>query len=716
MKRKTGIMKIFAFSLILTAMAANSVSTYADEEPLYFSAEISSPDENEEKGAELSSVSAAYGVTEEMCKSGYWLDKNKGALLDPKETLISEAEIEELNKEMLSSEGTYLNDIENFPESYDPEKLRDSLENTKAPDKKAIYVDKVEIKDKDQYYAAIGQAIHDTAYTGQTKDNQYAVAVKRTTILNIPVKSYIGYSATDGDNENVNSALNVNEPFIIRQKAEVDGDLFYWGYSDNCTGWVLAEDLAVCSSKEEWIDAWKVEPENKDFIVVTQNFITLEPSYYTEYLSEVKLTFATILKLVPDDEIPSSVGERGTWNNYVVYLPTRNAEGKYEKKCALISQHYEVSTGYLEMTEKEILRVAFNNLGDRYGWGGMLDSMDCSLYTRNIYKCFGLSLPRNTSWQRSVEGRAFDLSGMSDEEKLAAMKRMPAGTLFYFPGHAMMYVGTDNGMAYVISDTGSLSDSEGELNVRTMYSIILNPLTVRRKNEKTWLQNIEVAILPISKDNYDYVLKNIETGAEPEPETSSENGVRKVSAVSGQTYGSSSDTLPLDTFLGSTKGLFISFANVEGSGVDSLKATCIKGSNITVKEEIESIACDKKVAKVRKNRKSGSYSIKLKSSGTVTFNLAGGKQYSVTFTVDTPKPQKDKVREIIRSAGGKSVSLNAAQLFGTTIDSGKMTILRDKAGNARIEDNTLYLTSPEKSNFRVCYSYLNKKYKMTVKS
>ncbi len=714
MKRKKGIMGIFAFSLILTAMAANSVIIYADEEPLYFSAEISSEEDNNEESAEVASIPAATGVTEEMCKSGYWLDKNKGALLDPKETLISEAEIEELNKEMLSSEGTYLNDIENFPESYDPEKLRDSLEKISVPERD-IYADKVLLSDKKAYYEAIGQAIHDTAYSGQTKDNQYAVAVKRTTILNIPVKSYIGYSATDGDNENVNSALNVNEPFIIRQKAEVDGDLFYWGYSDNCTGWVLAEDLAVCSSKEEWTDAWKVEPENKDFIVVTQNFITLEPSYYTEYLSEVKLTFATILKLVPDDEIPSSVGERGTWNNYVVYLPTRNAEGKYEKKCALISQHYEVSTGYPEMTEKEILRVAFNNLGDRYGWGGMLDSMDCSLYTRNIYKCFGLSLPRNTSWQRSVEGRAFDLSGMSDEEKLAAMKRMPAGTLFYFPAHAMMYVGTDNGMAYVISDTGSLSDSEGELNVRTMYSIILNPLTVRRKNEKTWLQNIEVAILPISKDNYDYVLKNIETGAEPEPETPSENGERKVSAVSGQTYGSSSDTLPLDTFLGSTKGLFISFANVEGSGAETLKATCIKGSNITVKEEIESIACDKKVAKVKKDRKSGSYSIKLKSSGTVIFNLAGGKQYSVAFTVDTPKPQKDKVRELIRSSGGKTLSLNVAQLFGTAIDSGKLTLLRDKAGNARIEDNVLYLTSPEKSNFRVCYSYLNKKYKLTVK-
>ena len=32
----------------------------------------------------------------------------------------------------------------------------------------------------------------------------------------------------------------------------------------------------------------------------------------------------TVLKLVPDSEKPENISGRGTWNNYVVYLPTRD--------------------------------------------------------------------------------------------------------------------------------------------------------------------------------------------------------------------------------------------------------------------------------------------------------------------------------------------------------------------------------------------------------
>lgn len=46
------------------------------------------------------------------------------------------------------------------------------------------------------------------------------------------------------------------------------------------------------------------------------------------------------------------------WNNYVVYLPIKDAQGYYTKKAALISQHYSVSVGYLPLTERNILNTA----------------------------------------------------------------------------------------------------------------------------------------------------------------------------------------------------------------------------------------------------------------------------------------------------------------------------------------------------------------------
>ena len=166
---------------------------------------------------------------------------------------------------------------------------------------------------------------------------------------------FIGYSEDDTDDEVINAVLEVNEPFIIKQKCTVlseEGEInFYWGCSNNCSGWINVEDLAICKDRDEWLDAWKVDPEGDDFLVVTQDKIVLEKSRTAEYSSEVKLAIGTVLKLVPEEELPESIKERGTLNNYVVYLPTRDSEGNYVKKYALISQHCDVHVGFVPLTQ-----------------------------------------------------------------------------------------------------------------------------------------------------------------------------------------------------------------------------------------------------------------------------------------------------------------------------------------------------------------------------
>ena len=344
---------LFQIALLLFAFRA-----YGAEDVIYRSVEKT--EAAEEKGDfRLSGVETPSGVTEEMCEYGFWRDKNEDSGIGIDAVLISEDGIRDLNHIMLEGETGNMYDLNGLPGSYDADALRNRLKNPEIPNKTEIYANGKLLTDREAYYGAIGKAIADTGYTG-VSENRYALAVKRTAMLSIPTDDYIGYSAKDTDNEIVSSALNVNEPFVIRQKATVSGNTFYWGFADHCTGWVDSEDLAVCALKEEWLDAWKTEPGDKNHLVVTENCITLEPSYYDTDISEVKLTFATILKLVPDDKIPRSVGERGPWNNYVVYLPARDESGKYVKRIALISQHYDVSIGFLEMTQSELLRVAFN--------------------------------------------------------------------------------------------------------------------------------------------------------------------------------------------------------------------------------------------------------------------------------------------------------------------------------------------------------------------
>jgi hypothetical protein len=191
------------------------------------------------------------------------------------------------------------------------------------------------------------------------------------------------------------------------------------------------------------------------------------------------------------------ITNRSRQYNYTVMVPVRLPDGSYRKKAALISRHYDVSIGYLPLTRRNILHVAFNMLGDAYGWGGMLGAEDCSGYIRGIYRCFGLELPRNTTWQSKAPAMKYDLTDRSSEEKKEVLDRLPACATLFFSGHEMMYLGNENGQYYVISAVSTAADPFGPgLTRMRLRSVVINTLDIRRMNGKTWLESLHTALLP----------------------------------------------------------------------------------------------------------------------------------------------------------------------------------------------------------------------------
>ena len=456
----------------------------------------------------LANVQYYPGVTEEMCSASYWADK-----LESADNLILDSdEIAAYNKAGIKADGTKLFSVEDYPTTYNADnqskKLQDAIIGEKPTRK--LYIDGVEI-DKDVYFEGLRQAVEDTAYTGGDRDVEYGICTKQGDVMGLPTSDVIGYNANDPDSEWQIAELKIGDPCIIKQKCEVNGEKFYYIVYDSLYGWINSDKIAVCESREEWLDAWKVNIGDKNFLVVTCDKIVTEKSLKVPTTSEVKLTMGSVLKLVPENEIPDSIGERNSWNNYTVYLPVRDSEGKYVKQPALISQHCDVSLGFLKFTERNIAKVALSCLGNRYGWAGMLDAMDCSLYTRDVYRCFGFSIPRNTTWQQLVPNTKFDVSTLSDEEKQAFLDKMPLGALLYMKGHTMLYLGSDNGTGYAISDLGSavLPDAEpdetGQYPIVSTYSVTIVPLTARRKDGTKWIGNIHTVILPQEYDGHKYV-------------------------------------------------------------------------------------------------------------------------------------------------------------------------------------------------------------------
>ncbi len=443
-------------------------------------------------------IKYATGVTEGMCNAGFWSERATNA----DTILMTKDEITALNKEMLNTQGTHMTDLENLSTEYDGTAVKKSLAGISTPTS-TFYVNGEKLENKEAYF----QSMKDNIANAETTTNdtvKYAVAVEYADMKSWPTADVLGYSKSDPDDEMQSASLCVNEPFVV-MAVTADGK-FCWGYSDNCCGWVEADHLAICSSKDEWLDSWKVDINEDNYVVVTTNKITLEDSISDKSTAKVTLTLGTVLKEVPEDEIPVNIGERGTWNNYVVYLPTRDDNGNYVKKPALISMHYNVSEGYLNLTQANVMNVAFECLGDRYGWGGMLTSPDCSMYARTIYKCFGLEIPRNTTWQQKIPGHWTDISKLTDEEKIELLKKTPVGSILYMSGHEVVYTGIYNDCAYTISATGSLADSIEETVVISQNNIILNPLTVKRRNGTTWLHNMTGLVTfgevgPVELDN-----------------------------------------------------------------------------------------------------------------------------------------------------------------------------------------------------------------------
>ena len=447
------------------------------------------------------------GVTEEMCKADYWADKKDS----PDEVMMSADEIARYNKLGIKASGTSLFDLESYDTSYDADAQRQKLADSVYADfynaektalKRKYFIDGSELDAS--YFENIINAILTTGFTGTNIPVSYAVCTKQGDIMSIPVDDVIGYNADDPDSEGQISELKIGDPCIIKQKCEIGGETYYYIIFDSLFGWINAKNLGVCKTRAEWLDAWKRDIDGKDFLVITGDRVVTEKSLKVPSTSEVKLTLGSSLKLVPKDEIPANIGERNSWNNYTVYLPTRDSEGNYVKQPALISQHCNVNIGYLKLTERNILKVALACLGNRYGWSGMLDAMDCSLYTRDVYRCFGLSIPRNTTMQQKVPETKFDMTEKTDAEKMALLENSPVGTLIYIPGHTMLYLGSENGTGYVISALGSASEADGEFLIKSSYSVVINPLTARRKDGTTWLSGITAIVYPAHFEGHKY--------------------------------------------------------------------------------------------------------------------------------------------------------------------------------------------------------------------
>ena len=539
--------------LVMTEeMASGSYAAHVTDE-MAFTASMPHADEEMTAAAfmphadgEMTAVPFMPHVMREMTSAEYWISKVR----DPDRVLADEGQIKALNKEIVGVPGCHLRDMlqvaehplsgeqeadpsafqkhllaevrsylsqffggDNFVASGDP-----FTENEAAEILRNVFVDETSRESAnagsgtpagDSANAGVGTSAGESANAGSGtpagesanagvgtpagRATLYGICTKMTDIRMGPTDLIVTDSLGDLDFDQLQlDSLKINDPVVIRAES-ADGRYIYCDAAA-MSGWVRKEDIAVCRDREEWFGAWNIP--DADVVVVTQGKILLDESHVNPESSGRVLTMGCMLRRVRPEAYDTSVTNRASFYNYAVYLPVRKDDGSYARTIALIPMHSGVSAGFLPLTVRNILTLAFLRIGDAYGWGGMLSTPDCSAYVREIYQCFGLVLPRNTIWQVEMPVRKWRMDSWSNEKKQKLLDTLPPGALLLFKGHIMLYLGENGGRHYIVNALSSMMDPQTGSKVR-VRSIVINTFEDSyRTSGKRWLEDLNTAMVP----------------------------------------------------------------------------------------------------------------------------------------------------------------------------------------------------------------------------
>lgn len=395
-----------------------------------------------------------------------------------------------MNEANFNTESTCMNRLINCPNLYHAASMKANLAAFDFP--KGLYLNGAPVQNS--VYETIKKNIANAAAATE-EAVQYGVVVNRSVLKSLPYAIPLSDSQDDPDWDQLALyGILVGEPVLAYSKT-ADGQ-FTYVKSEVCDGWMPSEDLAICHTKEEWLSYFMKD----SFLLVTGDKVVLEDSLANPKSAGLVLEMGTKLKL---SSHTGFIGNRMSWYNHVVLLPTRGSDGYLEEVPSLIPINKDVHVGFLPFTEENLLNQAMKCLGNRYGWGGSLHAQDCSAYIRNLYGCFGFNLPRNTTWQAQMPVQKTDVSTFSTEEKMKFFDSVPIGAIVQFPGHEMLYLGKFEDDYYTINDVSSLlvtMPSDGtNARFRGRGVIVNGLLDTKRANGKSWFEEVNKVIIPFAK-------------------------------------------------------------------------------------------------------------------------------------------------------------------------------------------------------------------------
>ncbi len=232
-------------------------------------------------------------------------------------------------------------------------------------------------------------------------------------------------------------------------------------------GWIETAEIAFCD--KETMDAFIAA---EDFAVITDAQVEI---------AGVKMRMGT--------KLPIAARQDGAC---LLKVPQADSQGNLTILEVSVSTKY-ISDGYLPLDAEAIAVLAEKLLGTNYGWGDSNAYMDCSSTLRAVYNCFGLALPRNTSWMPNTGLKVTDLREMGIEEKKQVITSLAPGSLLLINGHVMMYIGQKDGVESMLHNVTQYLAAPGSELVKPKKCVI-TPITICNSAGNNYLELYRYAI------------------------------------------------------------------------------------------------------------------------------------------------------------------------------------------------------------------------------
>ena len=420
-----------------------------------------------EKSGSVGSTTGVIGVDPAHLTADYWARRAPRA----NAVVLDAAMIAEQNERLKQTDKS-VRDIEGLPASLAAADVRQWIEAMSARPQRTLYDaegQEVTAARVDEWLASLNLDA-----VPATQPTRYGMVVRRADLRTFPTRTRVFSSTDDTDIDRFQeNALFPGTPVVIAH-ASRDGEWLFV-VSALYSAWI--EKDTVADGGREAVFAYT---RKSPYLVVTGAKVHTVFTPERLEVSSVQLEMGARVPVLADWPIETPVNGQHPYTAHVIELPYRAADGSLQFSPALLPKTQDVQDAYLPLTRGNILRQGFKFLGERYGWGHSYDARDCSGFVSEVYRSFGVQLPRNTRDQGvSPAFNRIELTAADDHDRrVTLLREAQVGDLIYIPGHVMMVIGQDRTGPYVIHDTTGISfrRGAGDIERARLNGVSVTPL------------------------------------------------------------------------------------------------------------------------------------------------------------------------------------------------------------------------------------------------